>query len=39
MNDGLSVIVSNINVIAGRDTTNVFIPAKLIVQTNGASGR
>jgi len=31
--------VSNINVIVGRDTTNVFIPAKMTIQTNGTGGR
>jgi hypothetical protein len=31
--------VSNITVIVGQETTNVFIPTKLIIQTNGASGR
>ena len=32
-------IVSNINVIAGQDTTNVFIPIKLTIQTNSTDGR
>ena len=31
--------ISNITVIAGQDTTNVFIPTKMIVRTNAASGR
>ena len=31
--------VGNINVIVGRDTTNVFIPTKLIIQTNSTGGR
>ena len=31
--------VSNITVIAGRDTTNVVIPAQMDVQTKGPSGR
>ena len=31
--------VSNINVIAGRDTTNVFIPAKMTILTNSTGGR
>ena len=39
INDSYSEIVSNINVIMGRDTTNVFIPTKMTIQTNGAGGR
>ena len=31
--------VSNIVVIAGRETTNVFIPTKLTIQTNSTGGR
>ncbi len=31
--------VSNINVIVGQDTTNVFIPTKLTIQTNSTGGR
>ena len=31
--------VSNINVIAGQDTTIVFIPTKLTIRTNGTGGR
>lgn len=31
--------VSNIAVITGQETTNVIIPGKMVVQTNGASGR
>ena len=31
--------ISNIVVVAGQETTNVFIPVKMVVQTNGASGR
>ncbi len=31
--------VSNITVIAGQDTTNVFIPTKLTIRTNSAGGR
>ena len=30
--------VSNINVIVGQETTNLFIPAKLTFQTNGTGG-
>ena len=31
--------VSNITVVAGQDTTNVFIPTKMIVHTNSPRGR
>ena len=31
--------ISNINVIAGQDTTNVFIPTNLTIQTNSTGGR
>ena len=31
--------VSGIKVIAGRDTTNVFIPITMTIQTNGTGGR
>jgi hypothetical protein len=35
----VSGYVSGITVVVGQETTNVVIPTKMVVQTNGASGR